>query len=171
MVLERVDDLVGDDIQRLIPAGAPPLAFAALTDPDQRVLDPVRTVHVVVAALALVAAARVVLGDIREGQDVFRLLFAHDHAILRVDEVGACAGAVDEMGAAGFFIPGPLRPMEVLPTGIFELAAEIHGGCQCLEAERAANERCPSGGEKASASHLSHYYLHIVCLTGYRSPY
>ncbi|MPN54911.1 hypothetical protein SDC9_202589 [bioreactor metagenome] len=67
MVLDGVDNLIRNHVERLIPGSAPPLSFAAFADADQWVLDTMRPIHVVVTTLSLVASTRVVLGNVGHG--------------------------------------------------------------------------------------------------------
>lgn len=105
--------LSADRFKSLVPAGPPPLAFTALADAYQRVLDAMRSVLIVNTADALVAAARVVFGKAGHRREVARRFLAQDHAVLGIYVVRAGARAVDEMGAACLLVPGPLITVEI----------------------------------------------------------
>ena len=53
-----IDDGVGGLVQRLVPADPLPFAFAALSHPLERVLDPILPVHLIGEAAASLAAHR-----------------------------------------------------------------------------------------------------------------
>ena len=109
LVFDRVDDPVGDLAQRLVPGDALPLALAPLSDPLQRLEDPLLVVVLLAPGGALLAAHRVHVGDARlDGGELAGLLLAHDLAVARVHAPGTAAGvAVHRVAAPRHAVPLP----------------------------------------------------------------
>ena len=130
-----IDHLLGDLVDRLLPADALPLAGAPLTHPLQGHGEPARPVHQLGVAGPLLAAAGVEVGHTRLGRRVGRgLLLANHDAVLYVEVPLAGAAAVrPAVGSLGDAVPGPALAVEVLP------AAELLGsaGGAGLEGDRA----------------------------------
>ena len=64
VVVDVIKQLFGNERERLVPGSAAPLAFATLAGADQRIPKTLRAVHILGEAAALLAAARVVVGEV-----------------------------------------------------------------------------------------------------------
>jgi hypothetical protein len=120
--LRRRDHGIGDLVERLVPADAPPLTAAALSDAFERVAQPLWRNHQVAVAGALLATAREEVGCTAAPAllERLRLLLAPHDAVLDVDVPragGQAVGAV--VRAAHDAIPRPLLAEHVFPTAVF----------------------------------------------------
>ena len=119
VLLEDVDDLVGDLGRRLIPRDALPLALAALAGALHRVAQAVALVHRRRVDRALLAAAGVGVGGVRVDLRILgELLLAQHDAVLHVDAERAVADAVDAVGGVAHVVPGELVAVEIFPVAV-----------------------------------------------------
>ena len=111
----RIDDRVGDLAQRFVPADALPLARAALADALQGVGDARRRHLEVAVAGALLAAARIRVGNVLARAPVDGvLLLAPADAVLHEDVPRTGGNAVGPgVGSLGDAIPGPALAVDV----------------------------------------------------------
>ncbi len=135
---------IGDIGQGGIPGDALPFVLTARAHPLQRMRHPRRVVHPLRVATALLAAARVVVGQLVVDLLVFRrLLLAEDQAILHIHVPGTVGliPAVHDVRATHHLVPGPLLAIHVLPAAV---------GRQGLAQQRL--ERGIARGRKAGGS-------------------
>ena len=126
VVVNVVEQFLGNHRERFVPGSAAPLAFAAFAGADERIAQPLRTVHVLGEAAALLAAARVVVGQVGiDARIVGGLLFPDHHAIAHVHLPRAGTSAVRGMRGTNDFVPGPDLAVEVLPAAIGIAAQRI----------------------------------------------
>src|SRR5690554_7564754 len=150
ILLEDVDDLVGDLLGGLIPGDALPLALAALAGPLQREAQAVGLVHGRGVDRPLLAAPRVGVGHVGVHLGVLGdLLLANDDAVLHIDVPGAVAHAVDAVGGVAHAVPAPLVAVEILPAAIGVLAGQgIAHGLQPVERPDIAAAEHGAGGPR-----------------------
>ncbi len=115
--------LLGDLLDRLLPADALPLAAAPLAHALHGDREPARAVHQLRVAGALLAAARIEVRHAGFGGLVpGALLLANDDPVFHVEVPGAGAPAVGPaVGALGDRVPGPALAVEIFP------ASELRG--------------------------------------------
>ncbi len=129
---DDIEKLVRDVVQRFVPADARPLAGPALARLLQRVADAAFLVHALGERAALLTTARVHVGYVRvELRIVCRLLLAEHDAIAHIDVEGAVGlvPAIDHVGAADGFVPGPLVAVDVDDLAVVRRAP----GGQCRQ--------------------------------------
>src|SRR5262249_38845426 len=140
VLVNVVHQLGGDEFERLVPTDALPLAAAAIDRlplpqalANERVFQPLRAINVLDEAGALLAAARVVIGQIAIDPRAIRRLFLADHdAVLDIAHPRATAGAVRRVGRTDDLVPLELVAVERLPAAVrvrlerVELAALEH---------------------------------------------
>ncbi|MCZ7535028.1 MAG: hypothetical protein M5T61_03145 [Acidimicrobiia bacterium] len=130
--LDRVDDGVGDLVERLVPRDPLPLAAAPLPDAPQRVQDAVGGIALRAPGRTLVAAHREVVGggalDVEVPRHRAGDLLAHDLVVLHVDPVRAPSRvAVDAVRAPGD--PVELQPVAVSALGLAQgVGSIVHVG-------------------------------------------
>ncbi len=118
VVLDGIEDGVGDVGERLVPGDLLELALAALADPLEGLGDAVRRVVAVAPAGPLLAAHRVHVRDpgLDRGVDA-RLLLADDLPVLGVDAEGtATRVAVHLVTTPGHGVPGPPAAIPIGPS-------------------------------------------------------
>jgi len=126
LVLDGVDDLLGDLGERLVPGDPLPLPLAALAGPTERVRDALVGVHVVAETRSLLTAPRVRIRErLVESGVVAGLLLAPHLPIPRVHLPRAAARAVDAVRRAGLPVPVPLLAVEVLPVAVRVVADRV----------------------------------------------
>ena len=106
-LLDGVENGIGDLGQRLVPGDPLPAPLTSLTGAAQRVLDPVRSLHLQAPGQTLLANHRIHVGD--AGLDLLahaRGLLPHDLAILHQHVDRAVPGyAVDAVGPKMGLVP------------------------------------------------------------------
>ena len=121
VLLERVENPLGDLAIRLLPGDALPLPGPALSHALERVANARGVVHALAEAGAFLATARVGIGEPGPGLWVLgRLLLAPDESVLHVD-VPAAVGlvpAVHEVGALDDLVPAPALAVDVPPVAV-----------------------------------------------------
>ncbi len=117
---DDVDQLVGDLLQRLVPAEPLPASRAPLSHALHRVADAGGVVHLCAVRAARRTAPRIEVGDVGELLGIVGvLLLAPDDAVLHVGVVGAGRDAVDpKVRDVDDVVPGPLVAVDVLPSPI-----------------------------------------------------
>ena len=138
--LDHVQQLVGDLLQRLVPAQPLPLAGAALAGALHRILDPGRLVHGGAVDAAHRASTGVVVGDVLAGLGVGGGLFlAPDDPVLdvRLERAGGVAVRA-QVRDAHDLVPGPFLAVDILPAAVLvcrrEQLLEAHAGVERNEA-------------------------------------
>ncbi len=132
--LDRVDERVGDLVERLVPRDAFPLSAAALADTPERVEQAVGCVALRAPRGALVAPHREVVGrrplDVEMTRQRPGDLLAHDLVVLHIHAVRAAARvAVHAVGAPGDTVE--LEPVAVPTLRIAQRVGSIvHVGHQ-----------------------------------------
>jgi hypothetical protein len=116
LLLDGVEDGVGDVVAGGLPRHALPLPLAARAHAPHRVEDPLLVVMLLAPGGTLLAAHRVHVGYARlDGPEDRGLLLADDLPVLRIDPPRAAAGiAVDGVAAPGDLVPLPELPVLVL---------------------------------------------------------
>jgi hypothetical protein len=129
LVLDGVEDGVGDLGERLVPGDAFPLALAALSGPLQRVEDSLFVVVLLAPGSSLLAAHRVQVGDARlDGGEGAGLLLAHDLPVARVHAPGAAAGvAIHRVAAPRHAVPLPALAVLVFRFTVLGSKSGRHG--------------------------------------------
>lgn len=88
-------------------------------DALERIADPVAFVHRGGMDRALLATARVGVGNIGIDLRILRqLLFTQDDPVLHIDVEGTVTEAVDAVGGRADLVPGELPAIEVLPVAV-----------------------------------------------------
>jgi hypothetical protein len=152
---ESVDERLGQLAERLVPRDALPAAAAARAGAAKRVQQARRAEHEVAARGALLAAARVPVGDGRVRGDVGRrLLLAPDEPVLHVQVPRAGGDAVDvRVGAARDALPRPALAPEVAPVAV--VGRRGVGGARRGEARRQTRQRERQHAGSAFAQELA----------------
>ena len=156
VLLEDVDDLVGDLGGRLVPRDALPLALAALARALHRVAQPVALVHRGGVDGALLTAARVGVGGVRVDLRILgELLLAQHDAVLHVDAERAVADAVDAVRGVSHVVPGELVAVEVFPGPIGIVLVEgVVERLQLVERPGAVGGEHADAGERRGAEEV-----------------
>ena len=139
-LLDRVQDVVRDPRQRLVPGDALPLPFAALAGAPERVQDALRRIEEAAPGGALLAAHGVhVRHAVLDYGQVPRLLFGEDDAVLHEHPVGTVPRvAVHAVRGPGDLVPPPALAVQVLralvlsagPLSALLESFQRQGGCE-----------------------------------------
>src|SRR5690554_238919 len=157
ILLENIDNLVGDLFGSLIPGDALPLAFAALAGALERVAQAVGLVHGGGVDGTLLTPPGVGVGYVGVHLGILGdLLFAQDDAVLHIDIPATVAHAVDTVGGVTHVVPGPLVAVQVFPAAVRIFTCQrIADRLQAIERPDIATEHGASTGQAQSLQEIA----------------